>query len=195
MEFKAIIFDCDGTLADTMPPHYEAWAATLARYGLHLSEDRFYALGGWPTLSIVELLARECGKSIDCPAVAHEKETAFESFLDRVQPIEQVKQVAAQWRGKLPMAVATGAVRRICERILQQVGMDGWFDTIVAAEDVPHHKPAPDIYLEAARRLNVPPEDCLVYEDTDPGIEAARRAGMKHIDVRSFYTPRRITRV
>ena len=64
---------------------------------------------------------------------------------------------------------------------------------MVCAEDVTHHKPAPDIFLEAARRLSVAPQECLVYEDTDPGLEAARRAGMKSIDVRTFYKPRRIT--
>ena len=193
MTFKAIIFDCDGTLADTMPPHYQAWVAALARHGLELSEDRFYALGGWPSLQIVELLAQECGRTIDCHAVACEKEADFERLLSHVQAIEPVKAVAAQWRGKLPMAVATGGIRRIAENILRHVGILDWFDTIVTADDVEHHKPAPDIFLEAARRLKVAPSDCLVYEDTDPGIEAASRAGMQYIDVRTFYQPRRIT--
>ncbi len=193
MDYKAIIFDCDGTLADTMPPHFLAWTETLGKYGLELDEDRFYALGGWPSLNIVQLLAREKGCEMDCAAIAAEKEAAFERLLRQVEAVAPVLQVAAEWRGKLPLAVATGGVRRICEGVLEHLGIRDWFDAIVTAEDVVHHKPAPDIFLEAARRLNTPPADCLVYEDTDPGIEAARRAGMRHIDVRRLHTPRRIS--
>jgi beta-phosphoglucomutase family hydrolase len=194
MSLGALIFDCDGTLADTMPVHFEAWHATLARYaGLELSEDRFYALGGWPTLSIVELLRTETGQRFDPEALAREKELEFERRLDHVRPIEPVLEVVRQWRGKLPIAVATGGTRRICETILRHIGAEGWFDAMVCSEDVSRHKPAPDVFLEAARRLGVAPEACRVYEDTDPGVEAARAAGMEYVDVRTFYTPRRIT--
>ncbi len=192
---SAIIFDCDGTLADTMPVHYEAWSATLARYpGLELSEDRFYVLGGWPTLNIAELLKKETGIDFDPVKLSREKEIEFERRLDHVQPIPQVVAVVRQHHGKLPIAVATGGIRRICETILTHIGLIGWFDAMVCAEEVAHHKPAPDIFLEAARRLGIPADQCLVYEDTDPGIEAARRATMQWIDVRTFYTPRRISR-
>jgi beta-phosphoglucomutase family hydrolase len=189
----AIIFDCDGTLADTMPWHYEAWSTILARYDLEMSEDRFYALGGWPTRRVAELLIAECGRSIDAERVSSEKESLFHEMLPRVRPIEPVVEVVRAWRGRLPLAVATGAARPICEKILHQIGVPGWFDTIVSAEDVERHKPSPDIFLEAARRLGVEPSRCRVYEDTDPGLEAARRAGMEYIDVRGLHTPRRVT--
>ena len=190
---RAIIFDCDGTLADTMPSHYEAWAAILRRYALEMSEDRFYALGGWPTRRVAELLIAESGRPLDAELISYEKEALFHEMLHLVQPIEPVVEVVRRYRGRLPLAVATGAVKPICEKILHQIGLPGWFDTIVSAEDVERHKPAPDIFLEAARRLGIEPANCRVYEDTDPGIEAARRAGMEAIDVRSFYTPRRVT--
>jgi beta-phosphoglucomutase-like phosphatase (HAD superfamily) len=191
----ATIFDCDGTLADTMPVHYEAWSATLARYpGLELSEDRFYVLGGWPTLNIAELLKKETGLEFDPAAVSREKELEFERRLDLVLPIEPVLAIVRECRGTMPIAVATGGIRRICATILEHIGLTGWFDAMVCAEDVPRHKPAPDIFLEAARRLGVPPEQCRVYEDTDPGIEAAKLANMEWIDVRTFHKPRRITR-
>ncbi len=192
-DFQAIIFDCDGTLADTMPSHYEAWMAILARYELAMSEDRFYALGGWPTRKVAELLAREAAREIDVVLLSEEKESLFEQYLHLVRPIPPVFEVVQALRGKLPIAVATGAVRSICERILRQIELHDAFDAIVSADDVEHHKPAPDIFLEAARRLGVAPEHCCVYEDTDPGIEAARRAGMQPVDVRAFYTPRRVT--
>ncbi len=192
-QIKAIIFDCDGTLADTMPPHFLAWRLTLGRYGIELDEDRFYSLGGWPTDKIIELLASERGLTLDVPAVALEKENSFEEILHEVTAIDHVVGIARRYSGKLPLAVATGGVRRICERILNHVGILELFDHVVTADDVERHKPNPDIFLEAARRLNTAPENCLVYEDTDPGITAAKAAGMHWIDVRTFYKPRRIT--
>jgi beta-phosphoglucomutase family hydrolase len=188
-----IIFDCDGTLADTMPSHYEAWMSILDRYDLQMSEDRFYALGGWPTRRVADLLIAESGREIDAVRLSHEKESLFAAMLHLVRPIEPVVEVVKQHRGRLPMAVATGAVRPICEEILRQIGVQGHFDTIVSSEDVERHKPAPDVFLEAARRLGIPARHCRVYEDTDPGVEAARRAGMECVDVRTFYTPRRVT--
>ncbi len=192
-QITAIIFDCDGTLADTMPPHFLAWRETLGRHGMELDEDRFYALGGWPTDKIIELLAAERGLTVDVAAVALEKENEFEVILHHVTAIDHVVGIARRYSGKMPLAVATGGVRRICEKILKHVGILKLFDHIVTADDVERHKPNPDVFLEAARRLNVAPANCLVYEDTDPGIEAAKRAGMHWIDVRTFYMPRRIT--
>ena len=177
-----------------MPPHFEAWRETTLRYGLELSEDQFYAMGGWPTLVVAEHLVREQHSKADPSRIAREKEATFEQHLADIRPIEPVVQVVRQHRGRLPIAVATGAIRPMLDAILEQIGLTGWFDALVSSEDVPHHKPAPDIFLEAARRLGVGPGGCLVYEDSDPGIEAARRAGMKFVDVRTLFTPRRVTR-
>jgi len=177
-----------------MPPHYEAWHETVERYGLKLSEDQFYAMGGWPTLEVARHLVREQAGSADPHQIAREKEAAFERHLADIRPIEPVVAVVRQYRGKLPIAVATGAIRPMLDAILEQIGLAGWFDALVSSEEVAHHKPAPDIFLEAARRLGIAPNGCLVYEDSDPGIEAARRAGMQFVDVRTFFTPRRVTR-
>lgn len=190
---QAIIFDCDGTLADTMPAHFEAWQDILRRSKLSMSEDRFYALGGWPTRKVAELLIQEAGQPLDAAALSAEKEAEFEKMLHTVLPIEPVVSVARKYRGQLPIAVATGGTRRICTKILSRIGLAETFDAIVCCEDVERHKPHPDIFLEAARRLGISPEHCRVYEDTDPGLEAARRAGMQCIDVRTFHTPRRVT--
>jgi beta-phosphoglucomutase family hydrolase len=192
-KIRGIIFDCDGTLADTMPAHYEAWMAAMDRYKLEMSEDRFYALGGWPTMRVAELLIAESGQPIDAQALSHEKELLFGRMLHLVQPIEPVVEVVRSYRGKLPLAVATGAVRSICQRILHQIGIPNLFDTIVSADDVERHKPDPAVFLEAARRLGVEPRNCLVFEDTNPCVEAARRACMEWVDVRDFHTPRRVT--
>ena len=192
---QAIIFDCDGTLADTMPPHYEAWQDILERCNLSMSEDRFYALGGWPTRKVAELLIAEAGADLDPAALTAEKEAKFETLLPHVQPIEPVVSLVRKYRGKLPIAVATGGMRHICTQILQHIGLPDAFEAVVCCEDVARHKPEPDIFLEAARRLGIAPDQCRVYEDTDPGLEAARRAGMETVDVRTFHTPRRVTAV
>jgi HAD superfamily hydrolase (TIGR01509 family) len=189
---QGLIFDCDGTLADTMPAHYRAWAATLNRYGIHFSEQRFYEWGGIPSHRIVAMLASEQSMIVDPNLVSHEKETAFLEYLDAVQPVAAVVEIARQHRGKLPMAVASGGLRPVISRILTQLGIFDWFDAIVTAEDTERHKPDPDVFLEAARRLGIPAAACLVYEDTDIGLEAARRAGMRGVDVRPMYAKARV---
>jgi len=182
----ALIFDCDGTLADTMPAHYLSWQETLAPIGLVFPEDRFWALGGWSAEAIIRQLAVEQGVTLDPARVAREKDRTYARHLSSVRPIPEVVAVAAAARGRTPMAVGTGSTRRFCEEILRRIGVAGWFDAVVTAEDVPAGKPDPAIFLEAARRLGIPPSRCTVYEDSDPGLEAARRAGMARVDVRTL---------
>lgn len=191
--FDALIFDCDGTLTDSMPLHYLGWQRTMSRYGIAFDEDRFYALGGMPSDKIVAMLAGEHGLELDADAVAHQKEEAFLEVLHLLEPISAVMQIANDNRGRLKLAVASGGFRRIIEIQLRQVACWDWFDTIVTAEDTARHKPEPDVFLEAARRLGVVPGRCQVYEDSDLGIEAARRAGMSCVDVRQWHLPKRWT--
>ncbi len=186
---EALIFDCDGTLADTMPAHHRAWLDSLRPYGIPFPEERFYGLGGMPTMQIAELLLAEAGKSavVDHEALARAKEEAFLAFIGEVRPISRVVDVARRRRAEtpaVPMAVASGGYRQIVDLTLRQIGVRDWFPVVVTAEDTARGKPEPDVFLEAARRLGVPPAICTVYEDTDFGIEAARRAGMRWIDVR-----------
>jgi HAD superfamily hydrolase (TIGR01509 family) len=184
---SALIFDCDGTLADTMPAHYQAWTTMLGRYGIPFPEPRFYAMGGMPTASIIRILAADAGIAVtDVDAMVREKEQAFLTHLDAITLIESVVRIAATYRGKLPIAVASGGYRDTITRTLDRLGIREWFGAMVVAEDTPRHKPEPDVFLEAARRLGVVATGCVVFEDTDIGLEAAHRAGMLGIDVRSW---------
>ena len=195
MEIKALIFDCDGTLTDSMPLHFIAWHEVMNRHGMAFPEDRFYALGGIPSDKIIAMLTAEHGFTLDAAMIAEEKEQAFLNHLHLLEEIPHITQLVRQHKGQLPMAVASGGLRYVIELQLRQIGLEGWFDTIVTAEDTTLHKPEPDVFLEAARRLGVPAAHCRVYEDSDLGIEAARRAGMSWVDVREFHRPRRITAI
>lgn len=190
---RGLIFDCDGTLADNMPAHFRAWTAVARRHGLTITEERFYQLGGTPSVAIAALLAREQGVAVDARHVAEEKEQEFLNQLAAVRPVSPIVEVAREQRGVRPMAVASGGYRAVVMETLQQIGVADWFPVVVAAEDVARPKPAPDVFLEAAKRLDVTPESCLVFEDTGIGIEAATNAGMRAFDVRDVYTPPRVT--
>jgi len=184
---KGLIFDCDGTLANTMPLHWRAWQMITQRHGLYFPEDRFYALGGVPSRDILKMLAREQGRSLDHIAIAHEKEEAYLPLMAEVQPIHAVVEIARAHRGKIPLAVASGGTQKIICQLLEQLKIRDWFAAVVTSEMVKHQKPAPDIFLEAARRIGVPPECCRAYEDTDLGLQAIRAAGMEAVDVRQWH--------
>jgi beta-phosphoglucomutase family hydrolase len=191
---RGFIFDLDGTLVDTMPTHFRAWTEIATRHGLRFPEDRFYSLGGVPTAKIAGLLISEAGLTLDPIAIAREKEQAYYDSLTNgaaIKPIDVVLELARQHRNEGPMAVASGSVRRLVERTLAVLGISDWFAATVAAEDTARHKPEPDVFLEAARRIGVDPAHCLVYEDTDIGLEAAHRAGMAAVDVRRLLLPTR----
>jgi beta-phosphoglucomutase-like phosphatase (HAD superfamily) len=191
-EAHGLIFDCDGTLVDSMPLHFLAWHKTMMAYGLELPEDRFYALGGMPSHLIIDMLAREQSVDVDSRRAAQEKEKAFLQLIDRLEPIHAVLDVAKMHFEIKPMAVASGGFRPIIHQQLDLIGCKHLFQSIVTAEDTVRHKPEPDVFLEAARRLDVSPENCLVFEDADLGVQAAKNAGMRCIDVRDFYRPKRI---
>jgi HAD superfamily hydrolase (TIGR01549 family) len=181
----ALIFDCDGTLADTMPIHWQAWQETTSRHGVHFPEERFYALGGVPTRDIVRMLALEQGRTdLDPLKFAKEKEEAYFKLFEHIGPVEEVVAIARGNYGKLPLGVASGGSKHAITKVLTHLGIVSWFGAIVTNEDVVNQKPAPDIFLEAARRLGVAPHLCRGFEDTDLGMQSIRAAGMDAVDIR-----------
>ena len=186
---KGLIFDCDGTLADTMPLHWHAWQMITQRHNLHFPEDRFYSLGGVPSRDILKMLAEEQGRPLDHIAVAHEKEDAYLPLMAQVEPIHAVVEIAKANFGKIPMAVASGGTQPIICDVLEHLKIRHLFKAVVTSEMVKNQKPAPDIFLEAARRIGVDPKFCRGYEDTDLGMQAIRSAGMDAVDVRELLKP------
>jgi len=185
-EPRGLIFDCDGTLADTMPLHWRAWQMVTQRHGLYFPEARFYSLGGVPSRDILKMLAGEQGRSLDHIAVAHEKEEAYLPLMAEIEPIYAVVEIAKANHGKIPMAVASGGTEKVIGQVLDRLNIRHLFSAIVTSEMVKRQKPAPDIFLEAARRIGVDPKFCRAYEDTDLGMQAIRSAGMEAVDVREL---------
>jgi HAD superfamily hydrolase (TIGR01509 family) len=183
---KGLIFDCDGTLADTMPLHWRAWNTVTERHKLHFPEKRFYAMGGVPSRDILKLLRDEQALEIDPLAVAHEKEREYLRIMHECTPIHEVVEIARAHHGKIPMAVASGGIQPIICGVLEKLGIRHFFDAVVTSEMVKNQKPAPDIFLEAARCIGVGPRFCRAYEDTDLGMQAIRAAGMDAVDVRTL---------
>lgn len=183
---KALIFDFDGTIADTMPLHYRAWQVLARHHGFVFTEEQLYALGGVPSRDILRQINREQGLNLDPLQVAREKEEAYLALIREVRPIPEVMAVIRRSHGLLPMAVASGGTRRVIHRVLSHLQLQDYFQVVVTSEDVVAQKPAPDIFLEAARRLGFAPSQCLAYEDTDIGLAAIRAAGMAWVDVRDL---------
>lgn len=180
-DFDAYIFDCDGTLADTMPTHYKAWLTALGDHALNFPEAMFYELGGVPTARIVEILNERHNYHLPVEATVNHKEALFLEMSHEIAAIEPVVSLARQYHGQKPLAVASGGHRRIVMNTLRALGISELFQAIVCSEDYQRGKPSPDPFLEAALRLDVAPERCLVFEDTATGIAAATAAGMQSV--------------
>jgi beta-phosphoglucomutase family hydrolase len=181
--FRAYLFDCDGTIADSMPLHYIAWKETLAEWTCDFNEELFYSWGGMPVREIIAALNEMNGLSMPVDAVAARKESLYYEQLPQLKGIPAVvEHIEAQY-GRIPFAVASGSRRKSVVSSLTALNLLDKFETLVCAEDYKNGKPAPDCFLLAAERLGVAPEECLVFEDTDLGIEAATAAGMASVRV------------
>ena len=183
--FGAYLFDCDGTIADSMPLHYIAWSTALGEQGCPFPEDLFYAWGGWPVAKIIDTLNHTHNLHMPIDLVAHRKEEIYYQLLPQVHAVPEVLEQIEQNYGTIPFAVVSGSTRESVTATLNALGLLAKFETLVCAGDYLHGKPAPEPFLIAAHRLGVPPTTCLVFEDADPGIVAATAAGMASIKIAS----------
>ncbi len=184
--FHAVIFDCDGTLVDSMPLHYEAWLASLKHHQapFDFTENYFYSKAGVREQDVVKVLNAEYGTFIDPDSVAGYKADLFETLIPQIKAIDPVAEFARSMFGKMPLSVASGSEEHIVRGCLEANGLLSLFDDIIITPRlVAHGKPAPDMFLLAAQRMGIPPEDCLVLEDGQSGIDAAKAAGMQWLFV------------
>jgi len=181
--FQAYLFDCDGTIVDSMPLHYIAWKAALAEWNCDFDEALFYSWGGKPVDEIISTLNEMNGLNMPVETVAKRKENLYYDLLPRLRAIPEVVEHIEAQHGRIPFAVVSGGRRNSVVRSLTTTNLLDKFPTIVGAEDYANSKPAPDAFLIAASKLGVAPEHCLVFEDTDLGIQAATAAGMASVRV------------
>lgn len=183
---KGLIFDCDGTLVNSMPLHMKAWRAACAGFNMIFDYDFFFSKKGMHEDEIVDLYNEINQTNFPSDLVVKSKHEYFRKHSDSITSFKVVADLAAKYHGILPMAVVSGGTRLNVESSLQTTGLKKYFEIIITADDGLNQKPAPDMFLHAALKMNVVPEFCQVFEDGDLGIEAAHAAGMLATDVRPF---------
>ncbi len=182
--YDGLIFDMDGTVLDTEPTHRKAWRITLERYGMDYDEDTMVALNGSPTWRIAQAIIDRHDSDLSPHHLASEKTQVLRGLLlETVRPLPLIE-VVKEWYGRRPMAIGTGSESSLALALLETLDLRKYFVAVVTADDVEHHKPAPDTFLRCAELMGIAPEKCLVFEDADFGIQAAHRAGMDVVDVR-----------
>ena len=183
---KALIFDLDGTISDSLPVHLATWNKLGEEYGFTFDPNILHEMTGRPTIEFAVRVVEQYGLTVKPEKLVKQKQESFWELANLLKPVDEVVSIVKSSYGKLPMAVGTGASRKSAEVQLKELNLIGYFDAIVSADDVTKHKPDPDTFLECARLMGVEPRFCQVFEDGDLGIAAAKKAGMMVTDVRPF---------
>jgi beta-phosphoglucomutase-like phosphatase (HAD superfamily) len=183
---KALIFDLDGTLSDSLPVHIATWHKVCAELNCTFDERIVVEMTGMPTIQFAERIKAEQGLAIDAGEIVRMKQQEFWRNMDKIRPHDAVVDLMKANYGKIPMAVGTGASRQSAMLQLQALDIAHFFDVIVTADDVTSHKPEPETFLRCAELMNVPASECQVFEDGEMGMQAAQTAGMILTDVRPF---------
>lgn len=184
---KALIFDLDGTLADTMPVHFWAYKNILTEYGINFTPEIFTTLAGIPAVGTIEKLNELFGTKMNAEEVGHFKEQEYEKIMHKMKPIVPVVELAKQYHGKMPMAIGTGGYNRLAWKTMEILGLDKYFSILVSSNEITHPKPHPETFLKCAEHLGIEPNFCEVFEDGDLGMQAAKSAGMMATLVTDYY--------
>jgi beta-phosphoglucomutase family hydrolase len=185
-KIKALIFDLDGTLSDSLPVHLATWNLIGDKYGFTFDPNILHNMTGRPTIEFAVRVVEQYSLSEKPENLVKMKQKSFWEMANLLKPVDEVVSIVKEYYGKIPMAVGTGAGRKSAEIQLTQLDIAKYFDAVVSADDVTKHKPEPETFLECARLMGVEPQFCQVFEDGDLGIEAAKRGGMMVTDVRPF---------
>jgi beta-phosphoglucomutase family hydrolase len=184
---KGLIFDLDGTLADSIPTHIHCWDIACSSFGYSFKEEMLIEMTGMPTRVFAEYIKKDSGCRLSVEEIMKLKQERFYQLAHAIKPIEIMAEFAKKQYGKIPMSIGTGGSKTSAGLIMQAIGLKPYFNVIVTADDVVNHKPKPDTFLKCAELMGVEPSFCQVFEDGNPGIAAAREAGMFVTDVRTLF--------
>ena len=185
---KALIFDLDGTLADSIPVHIECWNATCQTFNYHFPVDMMIKMTGMPTRIFAKYIKEDSGCNLSVDEIMRIKQSHFHRLVRTIKPFDVMADFVKENYGKLPMSIGTGGGRKSSTLILETIGLTQFFDIVVSADDVTKHKPEPDTFLKCAELMRIAPKFCQVFEDGEMGMKAARTAGMMVTDVKQYYT-------
>ncbi|MDO9274669.1 MAG: beta-phosphoglucomutase family hydrolase, partial [Lutibacter sp.] len=183
----ALIFDLDGTIANTMPNHFKSWRKAVIPYGIDFNASLFMQLTGMPRTATIEKLNEMFGTKMNPDIVGKVKEDHFKTLVNLTEEIGVVTDVIRKYHTILPMSIGTGSTKKGAQKTLEVIGLENYFDIIVTADDILKHKPHPETFLKCAELMGVKPQDCVVFEDGILGMNAAEEAGMMVIDVNNYF--------
>ncbi len=184
---KGLIFDLDGTVANTMQNHFIAWRTAVSPFGIDFTPELFLTLTGMPKAATIIKLNESFGTDMDTDEVGKVKAKVYKELVAETQEIKVVTDVVRKYHGKLPMSIGTGSTQIGAQRTLSILGLKHYFNPIITADDVMDFKPAPDTFLKCAELMGVAPKDCVVFEDGILGIQAAEAVGMMVVDVNDYF--------
>jgi beta-phosphoglucomutase family hydrolase len=184
---KALIFDLDGTIANTMPSHFLSWRKAVVPYGIDFNATLFMQLTGMPRTATIEKLNEMFGAKMNPDIVGKVKEDHFKTLVNLTKEIEIVADVIRKYHTILPMSIGTGSTKNGAKKTLEVIGFENYFDIVISADDIINHKPHPETFLKCAELMGVNPQDCVVFEDGILGMSAASEAGMMLIDVNDYF--------
>lgn len=184
---KALIFDLDGTIANTMPNHFKSWRKAVVPYGIDFNAALFMQLTGMPRTATIKKLNEMFGTKMNPLIVGKVKEDHFNTLVDLTEEIEVVTDVIRKYHTILPMSIGTGSTKNGAKKTLEVIGFENYFDIVITADDIINHKPDPETFLKCAELMGVKPQDCVVFEDGILGMNAAEEAGMMVIDVNDYF--------
>jgi HAD superfamily hydrolase (TIGR01509 family) len=183
-KYDAFLYDCDGTLADNMQAHKDAYVKVAANHGLDLDPAIIDEFAGLPTVRVVEEINKRYNTDFEPKTFADAKSGVFyDEYMEHTKPVDFVVAHLLSHAGKTKVGVVSGGRRKTVEKTLETLGLLDKIDVLVCAGETPHGKPYPDPFLSAAEKLGVNPAKCMVFEDGDPGVRAAEAAGMKWVRI------------